>query len=119
MYNNLPYTTPPSAADQAYNNQFNIPFGLDSNVFALMKGFFESRSFDSVAAEVLAVTFMQQAAADNYNPMEVLTQLKGVDSVKLNAIAIELINYNRYKTSYLGTNRGLNTFQPVSRNVLP
>jgi hypothetical protein len=118
MFNNLPPRGTYSAAATAFNNQYGIPFELDANTFALMKGFFESKGFDKVAAETIAVTLMKQASLDGYNPLEVLTNLKTLQGVQLNLVVTELINYNRYKSSYVGTQDSYQPFEPVARNIV-
>jgi hypothetical protein len=118
MYTNIPPTSSSTDAATAYNNAFQKPLQLDTNTYNLMTGFFESKGFDRLASESLTTMFIRQAQTDNYNPLDVLATLKGLDGIKLNAVVIEILNYNRYKTSYLGNNRGIVSYAPVSRNIV-
>lgn len=117
MYNNLP-TTSKSVAATAYSNAYQKPLELETNTFNLMKGFFEAKGFDKLSAETIAVTFIQQASTDGYNPLQVLDTIKGFSAPKLNAVVTEILNYNRYKTSYLGNSSGIKSFEPIARNIV-
>jgi hypothetical protein len=91
---------------------------LDANTFSLMKGFFEKRGFDKSSAETIAVTLIRQATLDDYNPLEVLDTMKKFDGAQLNTVVSELINFNRFKSSYVGSSSTPNSFLPVSRNII-
>jgi hypothetical protein len=117
MYNNLP-STGKSVAATAYSNAYEKPLELETNTFNLMKGFFEAKGFDKLSAETIAVTFIRQASADGYNPLQVLDTLKSFAAPKLNSVVTEILNYNRYKTSYLGNSSGIKAFDPVARNIV-
>ena len=117
MYTNLPPQTANPAAT-AYSNAYEKPFVLETNTFNLMKGFFEGKGFDKLASDVLATTFMKQAAMDGYSALDVLGTLKTMDSFKLSGVINEILNYNRYKTSYLGTTSGIKSFTPIARNIV-
>jgi len=117
MYNNIPASNTSNPAATAYNNAYTRPLQLETNTYNLLKGFFESKGFDKTAAETIAVTFIRQATQDGYNPLDVLTTLKGFDQLKLNDVITQVLNYNRFKTSYLGNSTGFAPFTPVARNI--
>jgi hypothetical protein len=117
MYNNLP-SNGKSVAATAYSNAYQKPLELETNTFNLMKGFFEGKGFDKLSAETIAVTFIRQASIDGYNPLQVLDTIKGFAAPKLNAVVTEILNYNRYKTSYLGNSSGIKSFDPIARNIV-
>lgn len=117
MYNNIPPQNKGYAAT-AYSNTYEKPTPLETNTFNLMKGFFEAKGFDKTSAESVAVTFIKQASVDGYNPLEVLDTLKGLDTLKLNAVVTEILNFHRYKTSYLGNSTQSPAFEPVARNIV-
>ena len=118
MYNNLPSGNTSNPSATAYNNAYTKPLELDTNTFNLMKGFFESKGFSKTSAESITVTFIKQAKSDGYNPLEVIDTLRGMPTLELNTVVTEVLNYNRYKTSYLGKNLNLTAFEPVSRNII-
>jgi hypothetical protein len=119
LYTNLP-PSPVSnnstvASMDAY---YSKPLAIDSTTFSMMTGFFQSRGFDVSAAETTAVALIKQAQLDSYNPINVLDSLKGLDNVQLNSIVAEILNYNRFKTSFLGNATNFTTFEPIARTIL-
>ena len=118
MYNNFPVSKASNSPSKIYDRQFTQPLELDANTFSLMKGFFEKRGFDKSSAETIAVTLIRQATLDDYNPLEVLDTMKKFDGAQLNTVVSELINFNRFKSSYVGSSSTPNSFLPVSRNII-
>lgn len=119
LYSNLPLQT--SNADQTiqfFDAYYNQPLELNVNVFNAMTGFFTSKGFDKTAAESIAVIIMKQAKKDSYNPMTVLDTLKGLDTVEISALVAEILNYNRFKTSFLGYAREFTANYEIKRNIL-
>lgn len=116
MYNNLPH-------GDVINKTAVVSTGpvieLETNTYNILKGFFESRKFGKVAADIMAVTLIKQAKQDNYNPLDVLNTLKGLDTIELTSVIKDILNYNRFKTSYLGTKEPGIPFPPVNRNIVP
>ena len=118
-YSNLPPA--PSAKDstvQAFDQYYQQPFELNAGTYYMMKGFFEKRGFDKSAAESISVTIMKQAKLDGYNPLEVLDNLGAIDHVELNSVVSEILNYNRFKTSFIGYAEGFAPNAEVARNVI-
>ena len=118
-YNNIP-PNPASnnATTKSFDNYYVKQLELDPGTFNMMKGFFQSRKFDKVASESIAVAIMKQARHDGYNPLSVLDQLRGMDSPALNSLVSEILNYNRFKTSLIGHSTGFAPFGPASRNIV-
>ena len=82
-----------------------------------MKGYFTNRDFGEVAAESIAVTIIRQAKQDNYNPMQILDTLKGLDNVQLSGLVSEILNYNRFKSSSLGYADRPQPHPEIQRNI--
>ncbi len=117
-YNNLPSkTTSQSAIVQAYDAYTNQPLEIDASTLDAMRGFFTSKGFDKTAADSVSVTIIKQAKKDGYNPMSILDSLKGLDNVELSALVAEIINYNRFKTSFLGYALAFSANQEIARNI--
>lgn len=116
MLSNLPPSASPTSLINT-DEYYAKPFEIDAGTFNMMKGFFQSKGFDITAAETISVTLMKQAKNDGYNPLEVLSTIKTFDGVQLNTVISEILNYSRYKTSYLGTSANFTPFEPVSRNI--
>lgn len=117
-YNNLPSKTESKTAIvQAYDAYTSAPLEIDASTLDAMRGFFTSKGFDATAAESVSVTIIKQAKQDGYNPMQILDSLKGLDSVEISALVAEIINYNRFKTSFLGYALAFSANNEVARNI--
>lgn len=120
-YSNVPVSKLPNSSDatvRVFNTYFSQPLELNANTLTAMKGFFTSRGFEEVASESIAVTIMQQAKKDGYNPMQILDTLRGLDNVEISALVSEILNYNRFRTSFLGYALEFTPHQEVLRNVV-
>lgn len=120
LYSNLPANNSyPNSMVKAYDAYLNRPLELETSTLNAMKGFFTNRGFDQVSAESISVIIIKQAKNDNYNPMKIMDTLKGLDNVEISALVAEILNYNRFKSSFLGYARQFNTASEVERNILP
>lgn len=103
---------------RAYDAYVSAPIELEAGTFNAVKGFFTSRDFGEIAAESFAVIIIRQARADGYNPMAILDTLRGLDNLEISALVSEIVNFNRFKTSFLGYAREFNTATEINRNIL-
>lgn len=120
-YTNLPPTQASNSDYQtikAFDNFYDRPLEISASVYDAVKGFLTSKGFDQVAAESVAVVIIKQAKKDNLNPMQIIDSLKGLSDVEISALVAEIINYNRFKTSFLGYALDYKTNDEVARNVL-
>jgi hypothetical protein len=118
LYSNLPTTTAPTNATvQAFDNYYSQPLELDATTYTAMVGFFTSRGFEKAAADNIAVILMKQGKLDNINPMKILDTIRSLDTVEISALVSEIINYNRFKTSFLGYALQFNPNSEVIRNI--
>jgi hypothetical protein len=120
LYTNLPpkpITNSDYSSVQAYDSYFLAPLELDAGTLDAMRSFFTSRGFDRVSAESVSVVMIKQAKRDNFNPLQLLDTLGGLTDVEINAVVSEIINYNRYKTSFLGYSPQFISNEEVSRNI--
>lgn len=122
MYTNLPIKQPVLSSSDVSNkalSQFNdIPVQLDQNTLTAMKGMLENRGFSTDAAESIATTIMIQAVRDRYNPMTILDSMKTLNENDFSQIISEVLNYNRFKTSVLGSVQNITPVDSVKRNIL-
>jgi hypothetical protein len=117
-YNNLPAkSTSDTAIVQAFDAYTSAPLEIDASTIDAMRGFFTGRGFDKTAAESVSIVIIRQAKKDGYNPMQILDSLKGLDSVEISALVAEIINYNRFKTSFLGYALEFSANKEVARNI--
>ena len=120
-YSNLPAKKSTDSGNltvNAFDVYYEKPLELNADVLNAIQGFFSSRDFDEVASQSIAVTIIKQAKKDGYNPMQILDTLKGLDSVEISALVSEILNNNRFKTSYLGYARGFVPNEEVLRNII-
>lgn len=118
---NVPVNPSKSSSDQtvqAFDSFYNQPLEIKTSTLNAMKGYFESRGFDKLAAESIAVTIIRQSKVDSKNPMEVLDTLRGLTDVQISAVVSEILNYNRFKSSFLGYAQEFVPVEEVQRNVV-
>jgi len=84
-----------------------------------MTGFLETRGFALESAENIAIVIMIQSVRDQYNPMTVLESMKKLGENDLSQIIAEILNYNRLKTSVLGSVQQITPVEFVKRNIVP
>ena len=117
-YNNFPSKkTADTAIVQAFDAYTSAPLEIDASTLDAMRGFFTGRGFDATSAESVSITIIKQAKKDGYIPMQILDSLKGLDSVEISALVAEIINYNRFKTSFLGYALAFSANEEVARNI--
>lgn len=119
-YSNLPgLRQTDNSTLQAFDTYFSQPIEIKVSTLNAMVSFFTSKRFDQTAAENVALVIITQAKKDDLNPMQVLDTLRGLGEVEISALVAEIINFNRFKTSFLGYTRGFQINEEVSRNVMP
>ena len=122
FYNNIPKTTTTDSADSSragLSNFYGSELPMNASALDAMKGFFESRGFSSESADGIAYIMFYQADIDGYNPFDVLDNLKGLNSIELTLLVTEILNFNRFKTSFLGLTATYSTQPEVQREILP
>lgn len=120
-YTNLPPTVSKNSDYKtitAFNTFYDTPIEIETTVYDACKGFFTSKGFDIVSAESVALIIIQQAKKDKLNSMQILDSLKGLSDVEISALVAEIINYNRFKTSFLGYALDYRTNEEVARNIM-
>lgn len=120
-YTNVPNNKPSSSSDQTIGvfNQYNsVPLELNSTSLTAMIGYLETRGFGAESAETISIAILQQAKADGYSPFTILETIKGLDNAELSGLVGEILNYNRLKTSTLGTVQQISPVDEVKRNIL-
>lgn len=122
IYSNLPPATATASSSDATNKallQYNdVPVELDQNVLTAMVGMLENRGFSKDSAESISITVMIQARRDGYNPMTVLESMKKLNENDLSQLLSEILNYNRLKTSVLGSVQKITPVENVKRNIV-
>jgi hypothetical protein len=121
MYNNLPKPSPSASSSDQTINQFSSyndkPVELNQTTQTAMIGFLESRNFSRDSAEVIALTILTQAKRENYNPMALIETMKTLNDIEMSTIVAEVLNFNRFKTSMLGSVQNVAPVDNVRRNI--
>lgn len=121
FYSNLPQ---PKVTDSALQTQkvfdayTTAPINVDAATLDAMSGFFESRGFGQDSAQSMAYVILKQAILDKYQPLQLLDTLSGLSNVELNGLITQILNFNRYKTSSLGTASPFAPRSEVARNIV-
>jgi hypothetical protein len=121
-YNNLPKSQTPADSSQQTLKVFDAyttaPLNIDATTYDAMTGFFTGRGFGEDAARSMAYIIIKQAVLDNYKPFQLIETLKGLTDVEISGLITEILNYNRFKTSSLGTASPFTPSEEVSRNIV-
>ena len=121
-YNNLPQPDQNRDSSQSTLQIFDTynqkPVSVDAATYDAMTGFFSSRGFGNDSAQSMAYVILKQALIDKIKPFELISSLKGLDDVQLSNLITELLNYNRYKSSSLGTASPFTPAEEVARNIV-
>ena len=121
-YNNLPKpkSNPDSANAtlQVFDTYSVAPLNVDATTYDAMVGFFTQRGFSEDSARSMSYVIIKQAILDSINPFKLIETLKGLSNVEISDVITEVLNYNRYKTSSLGTASPFTPSQEVARNII-
>lgn len=121
MYNNLPKkSSAGSSSDQTisqFENYNDKPAELNQNTLTAMIGFLVNRGFSKESSETISLTILTQAKRENYNPMALIETMKKLNDNEMSAIIAEVLNFNRFKTSMLGSVQNIAPVDNVRRNI--
>jgi hypothetical protein len=121
-YNNIPQPSKVQDSSQETLKVFDAyttaPLNVDSATFDAMTGFFASRGFGEDSASSMAYIIIKQAILDKYKPFQLLETLKGLNDIEISALITEILNYNRFKTSSLGTASPFQPVDEIARNIV-
>lgn len=123
IYTNIPKPLASGSSSDLSNQRLStyndVDVQLDNETLTAMKGLLSSNGFSEESAENISITIMMQAKRDNFNPMNVLDTMRVLGTIELSQFVSEILNYNRYKTSVLGTVQAITPVEFVKRNILP
>lgn len=95
-------------ADKYFNNFFNVPASVSTNIDTTIIGYFESITNNKENARALASAVIYTSLKQGINPMSTLDEFKKLSPGELDAYCSMFLNFERKGTSYLGI-----TNQPV------
>jgi hypothetical protein len=119
-YSNLPPKTTESSQDKVikyFDNYYTVPIDLEVTDVEVMRAFFEGKNFDRASAESITYLILKTAKQSNYKTQEILDALTSYSDVQLNEFLLNILNFNRVKTSTLGVIKQLQTSNQVNRNI--
>jgi hypothetical protein len=109
----------PPATDNFFNNFFNFPIEVSSNVDAAIVAHFEQITDNKESARALASAVIYTAIKQGVNPMSALDEFKKIPLGELNTYTTLFLNFERVGTSFLGLKNRPQQNKYVARAILP
>jgi hypothetical protein len=120
MNTNLPISqnTSDKQVRTFFDKYFTEEITFPSNQIDAVLGFFLKRGFDEQASRSVSIVLLNQARIDNVNVFVLLDKLKSVETVQLNRVVTQVLNFYRTQTSVLGYKVSNNSESFENRNIL-
>jgi hypothetical protein len=107
----------PRDANKYFNNFFEIPVEVSSNVDAAIIAYFEQISENKESARALASAVIYTSVKQGLNPMETLKEFQRLPKGELDAYTAMFLNFERKGTSYLGISNQPQINKYVQRSI--
>jgi hypothetical protein len=104
--------------DKYFNNWFEIPVEVSSNVDAAIVAFFENATADKQSARQIASAVIYTSVKQGIDPMETLAEFQKLDIGELDTYTAMFLNFDRVGTSYLGLKNPPSVNKYVQRAIL-
>lgn len=92
----------PTNPDKFFNNFFNFPVEVSSNVDAAVIAYFEQIADNKESARALASAVIYTAVKQGVNPMSALDEFRKIPVGDLSVYTALFLNFERVGTSFLG-----------------
>jgi hypothetical protein len=115
---NTNYISPPTV-DKFFNNYFEFPVSVSSNVDAAIVAHFEQIADSKESARALASAVIYTAIKQGIEPMTALDEFKNIPLGDLNTYTALFLNFERVGTSFLGIKNRPQQSKYVTRAILP
>ncbi len=109
----------PVDADKYFNNFFNVPPVVSSNIDAALIAYFETVAVNKIGARALASAVIYTSAKQGINPLETLKEFQKLPKGQLDAYTAFFLNYERVGTSFLGISNQVKLNKYIERAILP
>jgi hypothetical protein len=109
----------PPDTDKFFNNFFNFPIEVSSNVDAAIVAYFEQIADNKESARALASAVIYTAIKQGINPMSALDEFRQIPPGELSAYTALFLNFERVGTSFLGLKNSPTQNKYVTRAILP
>jgi hypothetical protein len=106
-------------SDKYFNNFFNIPPVVSSNIDSAIVAYFEQITTNSISARALASAVIYTSAKQGIDPMETLREFQRMPKGELAAYTALFLNLERVGTSYLGISNQPKLNKYIARAILP
>lgn len=112
-------TINPPAVDKFFNNYFEFPISVSSNVDAAIVAHFEQIADNKESARALASAVVYTAIKQGVDPMTALDEFKRIPLGDLGTYTALFLNFERIGTSFLGLKNRPQQNKYVTRAILP
>ena len=102
-----------------FNNYFEIPVQVSSNVDSAIVSYFETITENTEAARALASAVIYTSVKQGIDPMSTLDEFKKLPNGELDAYTAMFLNFERVGTSYLGITNLPQINKYISRCIRP
>ena len=109
----------PPNPDKFFNNFFNFPVEVSSNVDAAVVAYFEQIADNKESARALASAVIYTAIKQGIDPMSALDEFKKIPIGELSAYTALFLNFERVGTSFLGLTNRPTQNKYITRAILP
>jgi hypothetical protein len=106
-------------ARKYFNNFFEIPVEISSNVDAAIVAYFETVADNKESARALASAVIYTSVKQGLNPMETLKEFQKLPKGELDAYTAMFLNFERKGTSYLGLSNQPQVNKYIQRSIRP
>lgn len=110
--------TYPRDTEKYFNNYFDIPITVSSNIDAAIIAFFETIADNKESAKALASAVIYTSIKQGLNPMETLDQFRKLPPGELDVYTALFLNFERKGTSYLGIINAPEINKYIQRTIL-
>ena len=109
----------PPQVDKFFNNYFEFPISVSTNVDAAIVAHFEQITENKDSARALASAVIYTAIKQGIDPMSALDEFKKIPFGDLSTYTALFLNFERIGTSYLGVKNRPQQNKYVTRAILP
>jgi hypothetical protein len=109
----------PQDADKYFNNYFDIPVIVSSNVDAAIIAYFEQVTENKESARALASAVIFTSLKQGTNPMDTLREFQKLPVGELDLYTALFLNFERVGTSYLGVSNFPVLNKYIARTIRP
>jgi len=108
----------PRDVDKYFNNWFDIPIEVSSNVDSAVIAYFEQITVNKESARALASAVLYTSVKQGINPLDTLKEFQKLPPGELDAYTTLFLNFERVGTSYLGITKSTQINPYIERTIL-